>query len=298
MKKTILLVILMIPFFLTSCSDSNNKPTYIPSSKNIDVKSYKLGIHPYLNSKKMYRFYRPILDHVESKIGNIEIILETSANYAEYNIKLYRGDFDFSLPNPFQTYNSLSKGYTVVARMKPDSVFRGIFVARKDSNIKLPSQVKGKNISFPAPTALAATMMPLYYLYEHGIDVNNDFKKKYVGSQDSSILNSFTSDTILGATWPPPWEIWKKENPKKAKQMEVVWETESLINNGFVVKKNVDLILVKKITNILVNLDDTQEGKKLLNKAGFEGFRKSNNEDYNIVSDFLQKYDKAIGLPK
>lgn len=297
MKKYIL-VLLSIPFFLISCSDSDEKITYIPSSKTISIKSYKLGIHPYLNSKKMYRFYRPILDHVESKVGNIEIILETSANYAEYNIKLYRGDFDFSLPNPFQTYNSLSKGYTVIGRMKPDSVFRGIFVTRKDSNIKTPSQLKGKKVSFPAPTALAATMMPLYYLYEHGIDVKNDIKKKYVGSQDSSILNSFTSDTIVGATWPPPWETWKKENPQKAKKMEVVWETESLINNGFVVKEGIDSNITKKIIDILVNLDETQEGKRLLNEAGFEGFTKSTNEDYNVVSEFLVKYDKAIGIPK
>lgn len=298
MKKLFLIAVYIIPLFLVSCSDTNNKQKYTPSSKKISIKTYKLGVHPYLNSKKMYKFYRPILDHIESNIGNIEIILETSANYAEYNIKLYRGDFDFSLPNPFQTYNSLSKGYTVVARMKPDSVFRGIFVARKESNIKNISQLKGKSISFPAPTALAATMMPLYYLYEHGIDINNDIMKKYVGSQDSSILNSFTSDTIVGATWPPPWETWKEENPKKAEQMEVVWETKSLINNGFVVKKDMDANITKKITDILVNLDTTQRGKKLLREAGFKGFTKSNNEDYNIVLDFLEKYDKAIGVPK
>jgi len=280
---------------LSSCSDSNTKESYVPSSKKMDLQTLKFGIHPYLNSKKMYIYYRPILDLIETKLGDVDIVLETSATYAEYNVKLYRGDFDVSLPNPFQTYNSLSKGYKVIARMKPDSVFRGIFVVRKDSNIKTVSQLKGKNVSFPAPTALAATMMPLLYLHEHGLDVKKDIVKKYVGSQYSSILNVFSSDTIAGATWPPPWESWKRENADKAKEMEVVWQTESLINNGVVVKKGIDEEIVKKIVNVLVNLDTTPKGKVLLGNAGFDGFIESDNSDYDVVADFLIKYNKAMG---
>lgn len=295
---SLLMILIISSIFLSSCSDTNNKEKYIPTSKETNFKIYKFGIHPYMNSKKMYEFYRPILDFVELNVGDIEIILETSSTYSEYNIKLYRGEFDFSLPNPFQTYNSLQKGYKVFARMKPDSVFRGVFLARKDSNIKTVNQLKGAKISFPAPTALAATMMPLFYLHEHGINVKKDIEKKYVGSQYSSILNAFSSDTLVGVTWPPPWETWKRENPQKAKQMEVIWETDSLINNGVVVKNGVNALIAQKVINALINLDKTPKGKKLLLDAGFKGFTKSKNEDYSIVEDFLVKYDKAIGIPK
>ncbi len=141
-------------------------------------------------------------------------------------------------------------------------------------------------------------MMPLYYLYEHGIDLNKDITQKYVGSQYSSILNAYTLDTTVAATWPPPWESWKKENPKKALEMEVVWETKSLINNAIVIKKDMDEKLAQRIVAILVNLNTTKDGKKLLANAGFEGFQNSKDEDFNVVADFLKNYDKAIGIPK
>ena len=298
MKLVSIVIILISSIVLSSCSDDTNKEVYLPSSKEMEIKTYKFGIHPYMNSKKMFIFYRPILDFIEDNMGNIEIILETSSSYSDYNKKLYNGDFDFSLPNPFQTYNSLKKGYKVFARMKPDTVFRGIFLARKDSNIKTVNQLKGEYISFPAPTALAATMMPLLYLHEHGLNVNKDIEKKYVGSQYSSILNVYSSDTIVGATWPPPWETFKRENPEKAKQMEIVWETKSLINNGIVVKDGTDKRIVKELVDILINLDKTKKGQKLLFDAGFEGFVKSNDDDYSVVADFLKKYDQAIGIPK
>ncbi len=283
-------------FISTSCSDTTKTQSYVPHAKEIESRIYIFGIHPYLNSKKMYLSYRPILDLIEHKIGNIKILLETSSSYENYNDKLYNGHFDFSLPNPYQTYNALSHGYKVIAKMKPDNVFRGIFIARKDSNLTSVSQLRGKSISFPAPSALAATMMPLYYLHIHGIDIQKDIEKKYVGSQYSSILNVFSGYTIAGATWPPPWEEWKKENPIQAKEMEVVWQTKSLINNSVIVKENIDIKIVEQLMEILITLDTHQIGKTLLNNAGFEGFAKAENSDYSIVNDFLQKYNKVAGI--
>ena len=293
-----MIVLMSSVIFFYSCSESSAKPTYMPSAKAIKIQTYKFGIHPYLNSKKMYASYRPILDLLEKKIGNIEIDLETSSNYAQYNKKLYRGDFDFSLPNPYQTYKALAYDYKVIARMKPDSLFRGIFVGRKDSHLTSVNQLKGQKVSFPAPTALAATMMPLMYLHNQGLDVKNDINMKYVGSQHSSILNAYVSQTIVGATWPTAWLLWKKENPEKEKEMEIVWQTESLINNGMIVKKDLDPVLIEKVKNILLRLDMTPRGQELLTNAGFEGFQDSNDTDFDVVSNFLITYDKAIGLPK
>jgi len=288
------LVALIVFLFLFGCEDTQDK-SYVPMAKFIQVKFYRIGIHPYQNSKQMYSSYRPILDFIENKIQNISFELETSLDYAHYNKKLFRGDFDFSLPNPYQTYSALSHGYTVIGRMKPDKTFRGIFVARKDSKLKDLKQLIGKKISFPAPTALAASMMPLYYLYEHGINVQKDITKEYVGSQYSSILNAYSSDTIAGATWPTSWEAWKIDNPDKKDEMEVVWETKSLINNGFIVKKTIDKNVAKQIMEILVTLDTTKEGKKLLQNAGFGGFQYSSDKDFGVVKKFLDKYEKNIG---
>ncbi len=282
-------------FLFLGCADTKKKE-YKPTASFVDIKTYIVGIHPYQNSKQMYSSYRPILDFLEENIKNTIFILETSQSYAQYDKKLYGSHFDFSLPNPYQTYKALSYGYTVIGRMKNDYNFRGIFVVRKDSNIKNIKQLIGHKISFPAPTALAATMMPLYYLYEHGLDVKKDIVPMYVGSQYSSILNAYSKYTIAGATWPTSWQTWQKDNPIKAKELEVVWQTEPLINPGFIAKKDIDKQLLVDIMNILVQLDDTKEGKKLLLNAGFDGFVYSKNSDFNIVKKFIDKYEKNIGF--
>jgi phosphonate transport system substrate-binding protein len=182
--------------------------------------------------------------------------------------------------------------------MKPDSVFRGIIVARKSKKLKNIRELTGQTVSFPAKTALAAAMMPLYFLHENGLDVKNDIKLKFVGSQFSSIMNAYTGDAIAAATWPPPWEQWKRENPKMAEEMEMVWITKPLVNNGFVAKGAVDSNISSEVARALVELDKSEKGAKILKNAGFEGFEYADETKYMPVKKFLENYDRAIGLPK
>lgn len=282
-------ILLIILFLIVGCN-KEQEATYTPKAQEQTTKKTLIvGVHPYLNSKKMFTSYRPILDYLETKLG-VQLILETSKDYLDYERKLYAGHFDLSLPNPYQTLLSFNYGYRAIARMKPDEVFRGIIVVRKDTHIETIVDLKGQKVSFPAPTALAATMMPLAFLAEQGLDIHNDIEKKFVGSQYSSIMNVYSKDTIAGATWPPPWESWKKENPHKAKELTVKWETKHLINNGFVVKQELHGELVKKLQRSLLAMDSEKVGKELLVQAGFEGFALATNNDFEIVQMFMNHY--------
>ncbi len=80
--------------------------------------------------------------------------------------------------------------------------------------------------------------------------------------------------------------------------MELIWETPSLVNNGFVVRSNLEHNLSEKIVTLLCALDTSSEGKKLLEDAGFEGFERASEKTYLPVEKFLKKYDSALGLPK
>jgi len=285
-------------FFFLGCEHKADKKMYEPSVIDSTHKVYVVGIHPYLNAQKMYHSYRPILNYLEARIPHVKFKLETSEDYAQYNEKLRQSVFDFSLPNPYQTVTSLAYQYRVIAKMKPDSEFRGILVARKDKHIRNIMQLKNNKVSFPAPTALAAAMMPLYYLHMEGLNIEKDIQKFYVGSQFSSIMNAYSGDTMAGATWPTAWKDWCGENPDKLPEMEVVWETPTLVNNGFVAHERVPFGLAQHVAVVLSSLDEHVEGEALLKEARFDGFEIASNETFQSVVEFLNRYDQTIGLPK
>jgi len=301
MKKVIkylviIIIIATITIFMTSCDDKNNEKYFIKYSDEPVFKNkiYIFGVHPLHNPKKLFEVYQPLVDYINKQLIGASIKLEASRNYASYDKKLFNGYFDLALPNPYQTIIAADKYYNIFGKMSDDKNFRGIFIVRKDSNITSFNDIKGQTISYPAPTALAATMMPQYYLYLNEIDINKDIKNLYVGSQESSIMNVYLKKTIVGSTWPPPWIAFEKNNPNIAKQLEVKWETKHLLNNGLVAKKDFPKKLLDKISYIIFNLHTHKDGQKILKAMELSSYEKANYNTYNKVREFIKEFEKKI----
>lgn len=255
---------------------------------------YIFSIHPLHNPTRLHEIFGPLMTYLSENIDNARFRLEASRNYASYDMKLYAGTAQFSLPNPYQTLNAIKHGYRVFGKMGDDYNFRGIILVRKDSGIRHVSQLKGKAVSYPAPTALAATMLPQYYLQTHGLDVMHDIENRYVGSQESSIINVYLGNTAAGATWPPPWNALRKERPELDQELEVRWQTQSLPNNSLVVREDVPERLVQQVGDLLFNLHKTESGRRMLKKMELSRYEPATNDTYRPVAEFIEKFNKTV----
>lgn len=290
------LLALGLAFGLSGCHDETGpgySPSFGPPPKTANS-VYLFGVHPLHNPKRLFEVYGPLVDYLNAHIEGVTFQLEASRNYAEYEKKLYAGHFQFALPNPYQTVNSLDHGYRVFGKMGDDENFRGIILVRKDSGIRSVADLKGKTVSFPAPTALAATMMPQYYLHTHGLDTNRDIKTLYVGSQESSIMNVYLGNTAAGATWPPPWLAFMRERPELAAQLRIQWQTAPLVNNGLVARIDVPQALVQRVAKLLFSLHSTTEGRRILDRMPLSRFEPANDRTYEPVRSFLRRFSAEV----
>jgi len=293
-----LLLSLVIPFVVVGCSDqTETQVVEFSSSAAIDKKIYRFGIHPLHNPTRLHNIFSPLMDYLNKNIEGAEFKVEASRNYAAYDKKLFGREFHFSLPNPYQTVRSLEHGYHVFGKMGDDHNFRGIILVRKDSGIKSISDLKGKAVSYPAPTALAATMMPQYYIHTHGLNVMKEVDNRYVGSQESSIMNVFLGDTVAGATWPPPWQALSKERPQLAEQLEIKWQTTSLPNNGLVSRDDMPDKLVQQVAKLLFELHTHKEGQAILERMELSQFESASDATYQPVREFLATFSKQVRDP-
>jgi phosphonate transport system substrate-binding protein len=262
----------------------------IPTHRTV----FRFGVHPLHNPTRLSEVFGPLTDYLSAHLPGNTFILEASRNYAAYDEKLYSGRFDFSLPNPYQTVNSLKFGYRVFGKMGDDDNFRGIILVRKDGFIHEVTDLKGRAVSFPAPTALAATMLPQYFLYTHGLDIAHDIDVHYVGSQESSIMNVYLGNTAAGATWPPPWRALLKERPELGKALEIKWRTESLPNNGLVVRTDVPPAIVEQVSQLLFNLHTHKEGRRMLARMELSRFEPATDQTYQPVVEFIERFNKTV----
>ncbi|HEY8269547.1 MAG TPA: PhnD/SsuA/transferrin family substrate-binding protein [Pseudobdellovibrionaceae bacterium] len=299
MKYLGYIFIFSILVIFAACTENNNQPGYRPSFQsqplNTQRKEYLFGIHPLYNPQRMLEIFGPLMDILSQEIPEIQFSLEASRNYADYDQKISSRKFHLALPNPYQTIKSFKYGYRVMAKMGDDKDFRGIILVRKDSNIKTLLDLKGKKVNFPAVTALAASIMPQYYMQTHGLDVKKDIKVGYVGSQESAILSAFNKEVAAGVTWPLPWKTLSQARPELLKEMIILAETEPLLNNSLIVRDDIEPEIIEKVKNVLIHLHENERGRKILRKLELSKFENATNGTYKPVQDFMKKYTALLG---
>ncbi len=295
-KPFFFLCMILVFASLGGCSESqeNAGPKYGTAPVRGDVPIYSFAIHPLYNPTKLFSVYQPLMDYLNSHLKDARLTLRASRDYASFEEKYKNREPDFILPNPWQTLQAMDTGYHVIAMSGTPTDFRGIFIVRKDSEIKTPADLKGKAISYPSVTALAACMMPQYFLYQNNIDVNTEIENRYVGSQESSIMNAYLKLTAAGATWPPPWRAFQRDHPQEAAELKVIWETESLINNSVMARDDIPADVWKQVQNLLFALDETEEGRALLQSMDTALFSFATDADYEIVRTFVNHFEEVV----
>ncbi len=292
-----LALLLSLPLLLVAgCREEaavSYEPTYGDAS-TMETTLFIVGVHPLHNPATLHQVYGPLMQYLNARIDSSRLRLEASRDYADYERKLASRHFHFALPNPYQTLKSLRYGYQIFGKMGDDDQFRGIILVRKDHQPASPLDLRGKAVSYPAPTALAATMMPQALLYREGVHVLKDLDNRYVGSQESSILNVYFGDTVAGATWPPPWRKFQQDEPDKAAQLMVRWQTDPLPNNGLVVRDDVPGPLRDAVARLLFSLHENEEGRALLAKMPLSRFEAADEATYAPTRDFLVWFNATV----
>ncbi len=255
---------------------------------------YRLAVHPLHNPQKLIQAYQPLVDLLNREMPDVRIELEASRDYQAYEKKFSEREPAFLLPNPWQTLQAMKVGYRVLAMAGDADDFKGLIIVRKDSAIRQAADLKGKVVSYPSPTALAAAVMPQYYLYKQGIDIRKDIQNHYVGSQESSIMNVYLGQSAAGATWPPPWRAFQKDHPAEAAQLQVLWQTPSLLNNSVMVRDDVPPAVGESFTKTLLGLPQTPQGRAVLSSMETSRFYEANDASYERVRDYIARFEKEV----
>ncbi|MBF6057821.1 phosphate/phosphite/phosphonate ABC transporter substrate-binding protein [Thiomicrorhabdus heinhorstiae] len=280
----------------TTAPQTNYNPTFYPE-RQVPQHEYRFAIHPLHNPERLFKVFNPLIEYLNRQIPEARFVLEASRDYPAFDDKLKSSSVDFALPNPYQTLLAIQHHYHVFAKMGDDYNFRGLILVRQDSGIRQPSDLIGKSISYPAPTALAATMLPQYFLKTHGLDVLNQADNRYVGSQESVIMNVLHGETDAGATWPIPWQSMVEERPQLKKELKVIWQTQTLPNNSVIAKDTVPAELVKKVQIALRQLHQSNEGKEILKAMQISCFEEASDRTYDKVAAFIQQFREQVRDP-
>jgi len=289
------MLVFVVTIFFLSCNlhHSGNKeymPTYFTDT-NKQQEIFQIGISPFYSTVELSKKFDPILKCLSKNIPEVTFRFVGSLSYQNFEDRLKAGYFNMVFSTPSEAIAASEEGYTIFGKMAENGHSKGVLLVRKDAGINLISDLKGKTICFPAPTAFVGTMMTKYYLQTHGLDVNKDIKRIYSNSLESSILNVYLGRCSAAGSALNTWKSFCVQEPVFADKLKIQWETPSTLNIAILARNDIKKELLDKISTILFTLQNTSEGRKILDSIPLSNFEEANLNTYKPVSEFLKKYD-------
>lgn len=241
--------------------------------RGAELKTYTLAVIPNMPAVKIHKNWTPFVEQLSRDTG-VKIELKV---YDKINTFLEEGetgvpDFIYSAPNMYyQTYQK--QKYFPLARSSRK--FAGQVFVRKDSPYKTIQDLKGKSIAFVGPKNVCS-ILTRQALREGkgGIDFNATFSGSTVNVANIVLLGKADAGGTLDVSM-------MEDLPEMQKEFRTVLETEKIASHPLSAHPRVPKKIRDAVTAAVLAMDNTPEGKKLLEAVKLK---------QPIVADFKRDY--------
>ena len=245
-----------------------------------------IGLIPAEDSQAMIESSRQVLDSLQQQLGMpVKPFVATDYNgviEALRSKKLdvaYLGPFSYVLAHDVANVEAFA---VAVTKKTGQSSYKSVIIARKDSGIAKPADLKGHTFAFVDPTSASGHLFPKAGLLQAGYDPESFFGRViFSGSHDASILAvankkvdaASVADRILASA------IAKGQ--VKQDELEIVWSSNPIPESPMVWRKDLDPALKAKIAKALANVKDLPWG----DQGVLNGFQPTDDAAYNVIRD-------------
>ena len=220
------------------------------------TKVYTFDVVPQLTAAKIYTTWSPLLQRVGQEAG-LCFELRVSSTIPEFEQKLLKGEPEFVFLNPYHAVLAQQKKKYQPLLADSEDLLTGILVVRADSPIKSLDELKGQNISFPAPNSFAASLLIRAELAKRKIDTNPVFVKTH-----SNVYRSVIGkDAIAGGGVNNTLD---NEAPEVRQQLRVLFETQAYTPHPVATHPSVAGAVRERFLKAMLKLTQDEEGRKLL----------------------------------
>jgi len=295
-------VILTFVFFLPLLQNCSEQPE-APSKDETPAQKFNLGLIPEQDLFSQKERYEPLARYLSEKVGlNVEI--KILSRYGNIIDNFVSGELDGAFFGSFTGALAIKKiGVIPLARpvwLDGTSTYYGMIFVRKDSGIKNTNDMKGKNFAFVDKATTAGWLLPLQFFHVNGIeDFNNWFAETYfTGTHEDAIYDVLNKKADIGAAKNTVFYRLAEKDSKINNELQILATSPKVPSNTLAVRKELDKPIIKKLKNVLLQMEQDKQGQEILKKFKAIKFIETTVDDYtpvfeysNTVSLDLQKYN-------
>ena len=241
---------------------------------------YTFDVVPQFPAAKIYTTWSPLLQRIGQDAG-LCFELRVSASIPEFEQRFLKGESDFTFLNPYHAVLAYQKKKYQPLLADTQDLLTGILVVRSDSPIRNLNDLKGRNVSFPAPNSFAASLLIRAELAKQKIDINPVFVKTH-SNVYRSVINK---DALAGGGVNNTLD---NEAPEVRQQLRVLYETPAYTPHPIATHPSVTSEVRERFLKAMVKLSQDEEGQKLLDGINLNKPQAVNYAKHYKVLESLQ----------
>lgn len=290
MKKNLLCGVLLFLLPLVACSPQPSGNSSSDATKN---QPFTTGAIPDQDPEKLQRLYSKLATYLQKELG-VPVTYKPVTDYTAAVTAFKVGDLDmvwFGGLTGVQARLQV-KGAEAIAQRDIDAQFHSIFIANKNTQLKLIKdlsglqELKGHTFTFGSESSTSGRLMPQYFLKQAGVGLN-DFKGQagFSSSHDATIKLVEAGTYDAGVLNEQVWQSRLKSGEVNLNKVEVLWRTPSFYDYHWVINPSVNQRygddFTKKVQTALLKLNpDIPEQKEILDLFGAQKFIATQNSNY------------------
>ena len=232
---------------------------------------------------ELVRKFAPLGQYLEKELG-MKVEWTPVTDYAAVVEALAAKKIDLAWLGGFTFVQArLRTGNAIpIVQRAEDEKFTSKFITSVNSGINKLEDLKGRTFAFGSVSSTSGSLMPRYFLLQHGLNPERDFKRvAYSGAHDATAAWVASGKAEAGVLNASVWEKLVESGKADTQQVKVFWATPPYYDYNWTVRGDLDPALVKKLTQAFLKLDpNNPEHKEIMALQRASRFIPTQAENY------------------
>jgi phosphate/phosphite/phosphonate ABC transporter binding protein len=258
-RKLLSIATLLLAAVFNSSALAQN--TRLPATRELTF-----GFTPVLSEREMQNEFEPLMKYLSATLGQ-KVVLYVAKDYGDLRTQMEAGTVDIGSFSPFAYVDAARGGkIRIIAQsiLEGSATYRGLIVARKDSGLRTVGDLQGKRFAFVDPKSASGYIYPRAMLLEGGIKPETYFSFTiFAGNHDKVIAAVLAGRVDAGAIYEGALGVARRSGVPVQNLVTLV-STEPIPHDAIAVRLGMDDALVKRIQLALINLAQSEAGRRVI----------------------------------
>ena len=240
-----------------------------------------MGVFPRRNAAETTRLFTPMADYLGEKLGR-KVSLVTTRDFESFWKGVTERRYDIVHYNQYHYIRS-AQDYQVIAHIEEfgKSTIAGVLYVRKDSGITALAQLRGRTVLFGGgDDAMISYITNRYLLLQAGLK-QDDYKSLVAVNPPNSVLALYRGQSDAAGAGDGVLDLPMVKKAVNPDELVALAVSAPLLQLPVTVKRDMPAKLRASIQSVLVNLKNSEAGKRVLESAALTGMGKAEDRDYD-----------------